>query len=75
VSKDCGFPRLQAGSVRGAFLHPTTIFVVWRPDNESEANIAVEVLLAGPFKVTDALLGPENFGGGLFHYLYDEAGS
>jgi len=74
VSKECGFPRLQAGSARGAFSHPATIFAAWRPNNESEANIAVEALLAGPFKVTDALLGAENFGCGLFHYLYEEAG-
>ncbi len=57
-----------------ALPHPATIFADWRPNNESEANTAVEAFLAGPFKVTDALLGVENFGGGLFHYLYEEAG-
>jgi hypothetical protein len=36
--------------------------------------IAIEALLAGELKVTDALLGDETFGGGLFPYLYEEAG-
>ena len=31
-------------------------------------------MLAGALKVTDALLGDETFGGGIFPYLYEEAG-
>ena len=31
-------------------------------------------MLAGELKVTDVLLGDETFGGGLFPYLYEEAG-
>ncbi|HEV2668839.1 MAG TPA: hypothetical protein VG324_28235, partial [Blastocatellia bacterium] len=37
-------------------------------------NIAIEALLAGDLKVTDVLLGDETYGGGLFPYLYEEAG-
>jgi hypothetical protein len=57
-----------------AFPEPVPIFAAWRPNNENEANIAIEALLAGKLKVTDALLGDETFGGGLFPYLYEEAG-
>ena len=57
-----------------AFPEPVPIFAAWRPNNENEANIAIEALLAGDLKVTDVLLGDETFGGGLFPYLYEEAG-
>jgi len=57
-----------------AFPHPVPIFATWRPNNENEANIAIEALLADKLKVTDVLLGDETFGGGLFPYLYEEAG-
>ncbi len=57
-----------------AFPEPVPIFAAWRPNNENEANIAIEALLAGELKVTDVLLGDETFGGGLFPYLYEEAG-
>jgi hypothetical protein len=57
-----------------AFPYPVPIFATWRPSNENEANIAIEALLAGELKVTDVLLGDETFGGGLFPYLYEEAG-
>jgi hypothetical protein len=57
-----------------AFPEPVPIFAAWRPNNENETNIAIEALLAGDLKVTDALLGDETFGGGLFPYLYEEAG-
>jgi hypothetical protein len=57
-----------------AFPHPAPIFATWRPNNENEANIAIEALLADRLKVTDVLLGDETFGGGLFPYLYEEAG-
>jgi hypothetical protein len=57
-----------------AFPHPVPIFATWRPNNENEANIAIEALLANKLKVTDVLLGDETFGGGLFPYLYEEAG-
>ena len=53
-----------------AFPGPVPIFAAWRPNNENEANIAIESLLAGNLKVTDILLGGETFGGGLFPYLY-----
>jgi len=46
----------------------------WRPNNEYEADIAMEALLAGDLKVTDVLLGDATFGGGFFPYLYAEAG-
>src|SRR5262249_9451718 len=42
-----------------------SIFAAWRPNNENEANIAIEALLAGDLKVTDVLLGDETYGGGL----------
>jgi hypothetical protein len=45
------------------------IFATWRPNNENEANVAIEALEAGTLKVTDVLLGDEIFGGGLFPYL------
>lgn len=57
-----------------AFPHPVPIFATWRPNNENEANIAIEALLANKLKVTDVLLGDETFGGGIFPYLYEEAG-
>jgi hypothetical protein len=57
-----------------AFPEPVPIFAAWRPNNENEANIAIEALLAGELKVTDVLLGDETYGGGLFPYLYEEAG-
>src|SRR5262249_51319936 len=57
-----------------AFPEPVPIFATWHPNNENEANIAIEALLAGDLKVTDVLLGDETFGGGLFPYLYEEAG-
>lgn len=57
-----------------AFPAPVPIFAAWRPNNEYEANIALEALAAGQLKVTDVLLGDETFGGGLFPYLYEEAG-
>ncbi len=57
-----------------AFPEPVPIFATWRPNNENEANIAIEALEVGQLKVTDVLLGDETFGGGLFPYLYEEAG-
>jgi len=57
-----------------AFPHPVPVFATWRPNNENEANIAIESLMADQLKVTDVLLGDETFGGGLFPYLYEEAG-
>jgi hypothetical protein len=42
-----------------AFPEPAPIFAAWRPNNENEANIAMEALLAGDLKVTDVLLGDE----------------
>lgn len=57
-----------------AFPAPVPIFAAWRPNNEYEANIAIAALEAGALKVTDVLLGDETFGGGLFPYLYEEAG-
>lgn len=56
------------------FPHPVPIFATWRPNNENEANIAIDALLGNKLKVTDVLLGDETFGGGLFPYLYEEAG-
>jgi hypothetical protein len=49
-----------------AFPEPVPIFVAWRLNNENEANIAIEALLAGDLKVTDVLLEDETYGGGLF---------
>lgn len=66
-----GYRLLLQGLV---FPAPVPIFAAWRPNNEYEANIAVEALLGGQLKVTDVLLGDESFGGGLFPYLYQEAG-
>jgi hypothetical protein len=57
-----------------AFPAPVPIFAAWRPNNENEASIAIEALEVGHLKVTDVLLGDETFGGGLFPYLYEEAG-
>jgi hypothetical protein len=57
-----------------AFPEPVPIFAAWRPNNENEANIAMEALPAGDLKVTDVLLGDETFGGGPFPYPYEEAG-
>lgn len=57
-----------------AFPAPVPVFAAWRPNNEHEANIAIEALLGSDLKVTDVLLGDETFGGGLFPSLYQEAG-
>jgi hypothetical protein len=57
-----------------AFPAPVPIFAAWRPNNENEANIAIEALEADRLQVTDVLLGDETFGGGLFPYLYEQAG-
>jgi hypothetical protein len=57
-----------------AFPAPVPIFAAWRPNNENEANLAMEELEADRLKVTDVLLGDETFGGGLFPYLYEQAG-
>jgi hypothetical protein len=57
-----------------AFPAPVPIFAAWRPNNEYEADIAIEAVLAGGLKVTDVLLGDETYGGGFFPYLYAEAG-
>lgn len=56
------------------FPQPVPIFAAWRPNNENEAKVAIEELEAGHLEVTDVLLGDEAFGGGLFPYLYEEAG-
>jgi hypothetical protein len=56
------------------FPAPVPIFAAWRPNNEYEANVAIETLLSGQLKVTDMWLGDETFGGGLFSYLCEEAG-
>jgi hypothetical protein len=66
-----GYRLLLQGLV---FPFPVPIFAAWRPNNENEANIAIEGLEDGKLKVTDVLLGDETFGGGLFPYLYEEAG-
>jgi hypothetical protein len=66
-----GYRLLLQGLV---FPAPVPIFAAWRPNNENEANLAMEELEAGHLKVTDVLLGDETFGGGLFPYLYEEAG-
>jgi len=66
-----GYRLLLQGLV---FPAPVPIFAAWRPNNEGEANITVEALLADQLKVTDVLLGDETFGGGLFPHLYEEAG-
>ena len=57
-----------------AFPDPVPIFAAWLPNNENEANIAIEALLAGELKVTDVLLGDKTFGSGLFPSLYEVAG-
>jgi hypothetical protein len=57
-----------------AFPSPVPIFAAWRPNNENEANVAIEELEADRLKITDVLLGDETFGGGIFPYLYQEAG-
>jgi hypothetical protein len=57
-----------------AFPAPVPIFAAWRANNENEAQIAIEALEADRLKVTDVLLGDETFGGGLFPYLYEQAG-
>jgi hypothetical protein len=56
------------------FPAPVPIFAAWRPNNEYEAQIAIEALEADRLKVTDVLLGDETCGGGLFPYLYEQAG-
>jgi hypothetical protein len=66
-----GYRLLLQGLV---FPAPVPIFAAWRPNNENEANLTVEELLADQLKVTDVLLGDETFGGGLFPHLYEEAG-
>ncbi len=66
-----GYRLLLQGLV---FPAPVPIFAAWRPNNENEAQLAMEELEAGRLKVTDVLLGDETFGGGLFPYLYEEAG-
>jgi hypothetical protein len=66
-----GYRLLLQGLV---FPAPVPIFAAWRPNNEYEANLTVEELLADQLKVTDVLLGDETFGGGLFPHLYEEAG-
>src|SRR5215470_12457449 len=66
-----GYRLLLQGLV---FPAPVPIFAAWRPNNENEAELAMEELEAGRLKVTDVLLGDETFGGGLFPYLYEEAG-
>jgi hypothetical protein len=57
-----------------AFPEPVPIFAAWRPNNEGEAKVAIEALEADTLKVTDVLLGDEIYGGGLFPYLYEQAG-
>jgi len=57
-----------------AFPTPVPLCAAWRPNNENEAQIAIEALEADRLKVTDVLLGDETFGGGLFPYLYEQAG-
>jgi hypothetical protein len=57
-----------------AFPQPVPVFAAWRANNEYEADIAIEALLAGDLQVSDVLLGDETYGGGLFPYLYGEAG-
>jgi hypothetical protein len=66
-----GYRLLLQGLV---FPEPVPIFAAWRPNNENEANLAMEELEAAHLKVTDVLLGDETFGGGLFPYLYEQAG-
>jgi hypothetical protein len=66
-----GYRLLLQGLV---FPAPVPIFAAWRPNNEYEANIAIDALITDQLKVTDVLLGDETFGGGLFPYLYQEAG-
>ena len=56
------------------FPSPVPVFAVWRPNNDYEANVAIDELMADQLKVTDVLLGDETFGGGLFPYMYQEAG-
>jgi hypothetical protein len=57
-----------------AFPEPVPIFAAWRSNNENEAHIAIAALEADTLKVTDVLLGDETYGGGLFPYLYEQAG-
>lgn len=57
-----------------AFPAPVPIFAAWHPNNKNEAQVAMEALEADRLKVTDVLLGDETFGGGLFPYLYEQAG-
>src|ERR1051326_1974539 len=61
-----GYRLLLQGLV---FPQPVPIFAAWRPNNENEANLAMEELDGGHLKMTDVLLGDETFGGGLFPYL------
>jgi len=55
-------------------LLSASIFAAWRPDNEREANIAIEPPLADKLKMTGVPRGGESFGGGLFPFLYEESG-
>ena len=66
-----GYRLLLQGLV---FPAPVPVFAAWHPNNENEANLAIQALESGKLKVTDLLLGDETFGGGLFPYLYEEAG-
>jgi len=66
-----GYKLLLQGLV---FPAPVPIFAAWCPNNKNEAQVAIEALEADRLKVTDVLLGDETFGGGLFPYLYEQAG-
>lgn len=66
-----GYRLLLQGLV---FPQPVPIFAAWRPNNENEAHIAIEVLGTEALKVTDVLLGDGTFGSGDFPQLYGEAG-
>jgi hypothetical protein len=57
-----------------AFSQPAPVFAAWRANNEYEADVAIEALLAGDLQVTDVPLGDETYGSGLFPYLYEKAG-
>ncbi|MFN7946363.1 MAG: hypothetical protein U0Z53_13510 [Blastocatellia bacterium] len=66
-----GYRLLLQGLV---FPVPVPIFAAWRRNNEYEANLAIDALLADQLKVTDVLPGDEIFGGGIFPWLYKFAG-
>ncbi len=61
--------RLRAGPARVAFGRACPDLRRLAPNNENEANIAIEALLAGDLKVTDVPLCDETYGGGLVPYL------